>query len=104
MLRARRWQLAVLGGAWLSGAQAAGGEERAAVTGLPMLAYIAPFEGIDVGIDRRSPVSWDVYERHGPFPYTGTLHSVTYVPGEPAPDAPQLRTAELREEALRRFD
>jgi arylsulfatase len=80
------------------------GEERAAVAGLPMLAYIAPFEGIDVGIDRRSPVSWDVYERHGPFPFTGMLQSVTYTPGEPAPDAPQLRTAELREEALRRFD
>ncbi len=48
---------------------------------------MAPFEGIDVGIDRRSPVSWDVFERHGTFAYTGAIHSVTYVPGEPAPDA-----------------
>ena len=54
---------------------------------LPLLTSMAPFEGIDVGIDRRSPVSWEVYERHGCFPWTGTLHSVTYTPGELAPDA-----------------
>ena len=43
-----------------------------------------PFEGIDVGIDRRSsPVSWDIYQRHGPFPYTNTIQSVTYTPGHP---------------------
>ena len=56
--------------------------------GVPMLFGIAPFEGIDVGIDRRSPVSWEIYERFGPFPYTGALDSVTYTPGEPGPDAP----------------
>ena len=54
---------------------------------LPVLTAMAPFEGIDVGIDRRSPVSWPLYERHGPFPYKGSLISVTYVPGELAPDA-----------------
>jgi arylsulfatase A-like enzyme len=64
------------------------GEDRAVQDGVPMLFGIAPFEGIDVGIDRRSPVSWEIYERFGPFPYTGALHSVTYTPGEPAPDAP----------------
>ena len=58
--------------------------------GLVSLMAMAPFEGIDVGIDRRSPVSWDVYERHGPFPYTGDLASVTYRPGEMAPDAGAL--------------
>jgi hypothetical protein len=37
-------------------------------------------EGIDVGIDRRPPVCWDIYERSGPFPYMGgALASVTYV-------------------------
>ena len=56
---------------------------------VPLMA-MAPFEGIDVGVDRRSPVSWDVYERHGPFPYTGLLESVTYRPGELAPDAGPL--------------
>lgn len=54
---------------------------------LPVLMAIAPFEGIDVGIDRRSPVSWEIYERHGVFRYTGTLHGVTYSPGELAADA-----------------
>jgi arylsulfatase len=45
---------------------------------------IAPFQGIDVGIDRRSPVSWDVHQRHGNFAYTGTLHSAHWEPGEMA--------------------
>ncbi|MEY2626916.1 MAG: hypothetical protein RJB08_675 [Actinomycetota bacterium] len=45
-----------------------------------------PYEGIDVGIDRRSPVSCDLYSRHGAFPFTGTINAVTYTPGAPAPD------------------
>jgi arylsulfatase len=57
---------------------------------LVQLGWFAPYEGIDIGIDRRSPVSWDLYERSGPFPYTGLLRSVRYVPGELAPDAGQL--------------
>jgi arylsulfatase len=73
------------------------GEERAKEPEVPMLFGIAPFEGIDVGIDRRSPVSWEIYERFGPFPYTGTLRSVTYTPGEPAPDAPVRLMDMLRE-------
>jgi arylsulfatase A-like enzyme len=47
-----------------------------------MLLGLAPFEGIDVGIDRRSPVHWDVSQRHGAFPYSGNLRSVTYTPGD----------------------
>jgi arylsulfatase A-like enzyme len=50
-----------------------------------MLLGLAPFEGIDIGIDRRSPVNWGVFERHGPFPYTGHLIGVTYTPGERGP-------------------
>jgi arylsulfatase len=73
------------------------GEERAKEPEVPMLFGIAPFEGIDVGIDRRSPVSWEIYERFGPFPYTGMLRSVTYTPGEPAPDAPVRLMDMLRE-------
>ncbi|MBU6214981.1 MAG: arylsulfatase [Acidobacteria bacterium] len=53
-----------------------------------LLMAMAPFEGIDVGLDRRSPVCWEVYERHGPFPFTGTIESVAYSPGSPAPDSP----------------
>jgi arylsulfatase len=64
------------------------GVERATVADVPLLYGIAPFEGIDVGIDRRSPVSWELYERFGPFAYEGTLHAVTFVPGADAPDSP----------------
>ena len=53
-----------------------------------LLMALAPFQGIDVGIDRKSPVSWAVHERHGSFPFTGVLHEVAYQPGAPAPDHP----------------
>jgi arylsulfatase len=49
-----------------------------------MLLGMAPFAGIDIGIDRGGPVSWSLHERHGSFPYTGQLHSVSYRPGERA--------------------
>ena len=62
---------------------------------------MAPFEGINVGIDRRSPVSWDVYEAHGCYPFTGDLRAVTYTPGEPAPDAGTRFIDLLREIGLR---
>jgi arylsulfatase len=64
---------------------------------LAMLFGLAPFEGIDVGIDRRSPVSWEIYERFGPFPYSGVIHHVRYVPGDPAPDSPDVMMDVLRE-------
>jgi len=69
--------------------------------GLVGLMAMAPFEGIDVGIDRRSPVSWDVYERHGPFGYTGRLTAVDYRPGDLAPDAGVLFLDYLRETGTR---
>jgi arylsulfatase len=77
------------------------GEHRASLDGVPMLFGMAPFEGIDVGIDRRSPVSWAVYQRFGPFPFTGALRSVRYEPGEPAPDAPERMLEMLREMGAR---
>ena len=64
------------------------GAERARLVDVPLLYGIAPFEGIDVGIDRRSPVSWELYERFGAFPWTGVLRSVTFTPGDDAPDSP----------------
>ncbi|MEZ5141781.1 MAG: arylsulfatase [Acidimicrobiales bacterium] len=73
------------------------GDEVGVLEGVPMLYGMAPFQGIDVGIDRRSPVSWELYERFGSFPYTGTLHSVTYTPGDPAPDSPETMIDLLRE-------
>jgi arylsulfatase len=77
-LAGRRWSSSIA----VDGAPPTGSVEVA------MLFGIAPFEGIDVGIDRRSPVSWEIFERFGPFPYTGTLRSARYVPGEPGPDSP----------------
>ena len=58
-----------------------GGERVAEALDLPVLMAMAPFEGIDVGLDRRSPVSWEIYEKYGPFRYEGTLHGATYRPG-----------------------
>jgi hypothetical protein len=67
--------------------------------GVPMLVGMAPLSGIDVGIDRRSPVSWPLYEKHGPFPYSGRLTSVRYLPGEPAGYSPEVLARALREAA-----
>ena len=53
---------------------------------VPRLMAMAPFEGIDIGIDRRSPVNWDLYERKGVARFTGTIHGVTFTPGDLAPD------------------
>ena len=39
------------------------------------------FEGLDVGLDRRAPVSWDIYQRHGTFRYGGTIRDVWLHPG-----------------------
>ncbi|MET9468802.1 arylsulfatase [Streptomyces sp. NPDC006544] len=60
---------------------------------------MAPLQGISVGVDRKSPVSWPVYERHRGFRYTGGLRSVTYTPGARAPYAPELVARALREAA-----
>ncbi|MGE3619092.1 MAG: arylsulfatase [Acidimicrobiia bacterium] len=76
------------------------GEVVGGVGEFPVLERFLPFGGIDVGIDRRSPVSWDLYRRHGCFPYTGALHAVTYTPGALAPDAGPLQLERARQAAL----
>ena len=82
-------------GGWVQHAEVTvDGEPAGRLDGLPLLVGMAPFEGIDVGIDRRSPVSWRIRERYGTFPYDGPLTAVTYTPGEPAPDA-GVRMVEL---------
>jgi arylsulfatase len=60
---------------------------------------MAPFQGIDVGIDRKSPVVWG----RGPSPYTGEIESVTYTPGDLAPDSPVALLDVLRDLG-RRFE
>ena len=42
------------------------------------------------------PSCWDVYERHGAFPYSGTLHAVTYRPGPAADYDPEQLVDALR--------
>jgi arylsulfatase len=64
--------------------------------GTPMLLGFAPFQGIDVGIDRRSPVSWELYERRRSFPYSGALAAVTYRPGAAAPYDPEHLVEAIR--------
>lgn len=60
---------------------------------------MAPFQGISVGVDRKSPVSWPLYERHRSFRYSGGLRAVTYLPGAPAPYDPETVVQALREAA-----
>ncbi|MGB2756847.1 MAG: arylsulfatase [Acidimicrobiia bacterium] len=73
------------------------GAQRCQREGLIMLMAMAPFCGIDVGIDRGSPVSWERYERFGANRFTGTLHAATWTPGELAPDAGSNFVEILRE-------
>ncbi|MEU2629864.1 sulfatase-like hydrolase/transferase [Kitasatospora sp. NPDC007106] len=75
------------------------GTETGRLPAVHQLIGMAPFQGISVGIDRKSPVSWPVFERHRSFRYTGALRSVTYVPGEPAPYDPETVAQALREAA-----
>ncbi|WP_182348755.1 arylsulfatase [Tomitella gaofuii] len=61
----------------------------------------ALFQGIDVGIDRRSPVSWERNSTDGTFPFTGDLRSVRYEPGAPLPDVGPQAVERLRRMALK---
>jgi hypothetical protein len=45
-------------------------------------------EGLDIGLDRRGPVSWDLYERRGIFRYPGTIRDLVIDSGPFAPDSP----------------
>ncbi len=69
--------------------------------GVPMLFGIAPFEGITVGRDPRSPVWWERWEQAGSAPYAGTIDRVRITPGEHAPDSPVNMVDLLREIGLK---
>jgi len=86
-------RMEVSGGRWTA-TVSVDGEQRLRVPGLIRFLSFLPFEGIDVGICRRSPVSWDIYQRHGSFPFTGQLRSVTY---HPDPDTWEQVDARLEE-------
>ena len=79
------------------------GQPRVEVGDVAGLMAMAPFEGIDVGIDRRSPVDWALFERHGSFAFGGTIHRAVYRPGDPAPDA-GAQYLELLKEAGTRYE
>ncbi|MEO0493826.1 MAG: arylsulfatase [Actinomycetota bacterium] len=78
------------------------GDATGRLDGVEMLIGFAPFQGIDVGLDRRSPVLWSTFERHGSFRYPGRIESVTYRPGPPAPYEPRRLVEAMREAGRRR--
>jgi len=43
-------------------------------------------EGLDIGLDRRAPVDWGLWERNGIFCYSGSIHEVVVESGPFAPD------------------
>ena len=45
-------------------------------------------EGLDIGLDRRAPVDWDLRERHGVFRYGGNIEDLIIESGAFAPDSP----------------
>ena len=85
-------------GGFCEGRLSVEGEVKAIATELVLFTAFSPFEGIDVGCDRRSPVWWELRERRGTFPFNGTLESVHYAAGDHAVDAPERRAAEHREQ------
>jgi arylsulfatase len=58
------------------------GEQRDVPGQFNLFTGATPFQGIDVGIDRRSPVSRLLRSRRGTFAYTGALRSVTITSGQ----------------------
>ncbi len=86
-----------VGQAGRQGALLVDGQPNGTLDAVPMLYGMAPFEGITVGRDPRSPVSWPLHEQFGSFPYTGRLARVAYEPGELAPDAADNLVGMLRE-------
>ncbi|MDQ6523406.1 arylsulfatase [Nocardioides sp. LHD-245] len=68
--------------------------------GLRRFGGFLPFEGIDVGICRRSPVSWELYRRRRSFPYSGDLRAATYHPDPDVAEGLAARLAEARRLAL----
>lgn len=77
------------------------GEQRAEVGPIDMPMGQAMFQGIDIGIDRGSPVCWERFDRHGTFPYTGTLNAVTWTPGAAAAGTTAEDIERMREIGLK---
>jgi arylsulfatase len=61
------------------------GTEAVGWTAMSPTLSFGVFEGLDVGLDRRGPVCPDLFERHGSFPYSGSIRDVRIEPGTRAP-------------------
>ena len=79
------------------------GRFAASAEDLPLLMAMAPFQGIDVGIDRGSPVSWARYERNRCGRYVGSLHEVSWTGGAASPEDP-LKFADLLREMYQKYE
>ena len=89
--RLDQWNVAVL----------VDGETRAEQSGVWMrTGLMTPLHGIDIGLNRGSPVSWDLHLRNATFPWNGTIRQVHYYPGDYASDAPQTRVEEFRKRGM----
>jgi arylsulfatase len=92
-------QVEVTGGRWTVRLLVDGTERLVARDLVRFLSFL-PFEGIDVGICRRSPVSWELHQRRRSFPFTGTLRSVTYRPDPDSWEQLAARAEQARELGL----
>lgn len=81
---------------WHMTLRATSGQQDAAVLDAEAPPGRTPFEGIDVGLCRRSPLDWSIYEEQGTFAWTGESFSVAITPGSPGPDAAAARLERLR--------
>ena len=74
------------------------GEVREVPAQFNLFSGITPFQGIDVGIARRSPVSRELRSRRGTFAYSGALRSVTITPGQRLSEMLQSSRSRVDEE------
>jgi arylsulfatase len=77
------------------------GEQREVPAQFNLFTGATPFQGIDVGIDRRSPVSRALRSRRGTFAYAGALCSVTITPGQRLSEIIQSSTGNVDEQHKR---
>ena len=77
------------------------GEQREVPAQFNLFTGATPFQGIDVGIDRRSPVSRALRSRRGTFAYAGALRSVTITPGQRLSEIIQSSTGNVDEQHKR---
>jgi len=74
------------------------GERREVPAKFNLFTGATPFQGIDVGIDRRSPVSRELRSRRGTFAYSGALCSATITPGQRLSEILQSSQSNVDEE------